>query len=74
MPAVYSNGSAIRSQRTKLISKSDFAERMKKISEDKNLGNEDQHIKADKLMCRVLRQSGYGKGIEIYNQLNKFYA
>lgn len=35
---------------------------------------ENQHIDADDLMCNVLRSLGYGKGIDIFCSMTRWYA
>ena len=42
--------------------------------EDKNSDLEEKHISADILMCDVLRQLGYEKGVEIFEKAEKWYA
>lgn len=50
----------------------EFAERMKEL----HRGHEDpatDHKLADDLMARVLRQLGYGAGIDIYDRMDRSY-
>lgn len=35
---------------------------------------EQAHINADHLICEVLKQLGYEKGVEIFHKLGKWYA
>ena len=35
---------------------------------------ENQHRDADHLMCKVLRSLGYGDGVDIFNEMNKWYS
>ena len=35
---------------------------------------ESSHIQADKLMCSLLTELGYGEGIEIFKNADKWYA
>ena len=35
---------------------------------------EPRHIDADSLMCEVLRQLGYGDGVDIFENMEKWYA
>ena len=32
------------------------------------------HLQADKLMCALLTELGYGEGIEIFKNADKWYA
>ena len=36
--------------------------------------HESAHLKMDDLMCQVLRELGYGEGIDIFRQSTKWYA
>lgn len=50
----------------------EFYKEMKKISK---IGDREQaHGLADELMCKVLTQLGYKKGIDIYNSMEQWYA
>lgn len=48
----------------------EFAERMAAVPGDPEEG----HMEADNLMCELLRQLGYEKGVKIYESLGKWYA
>jgi hypothetical protein len=49
----------------------EFKERMEKCrSEDIEAG----HGYADDLMCELLRSLGYGEGIEVFENMEKWYA
>lgn len=37
-------------------------------------GIEDGHIHADNLMCYLLRQLGYGDGVDIFEDADKWYS
>ena len=41
---------------------------------DRIYDEEDQHIDADELMCNVLRSLGYGDGVDIFDDMHKWYA
>lgn len=48
-----------------------FAEQMRKFSyDDEEMG----HISADHLMTKVLEQFGYEEGIEIFQNMGKWYS
>lgn len=48
-----------------------FAERMRNAIEE---GTEDGHMIMDDLMCELLRELGYGEGIDIFENTHKWYA
>jgi adenylate cyclase class IV len=62
----------------------EFKTHMQKISknvmelDDQNpdmpLMIEEAHIKADELMCEILTDLGYGEGIEIFKNMEKYYV
>ncbi len=45
---------------------------MKKLS--KGDRPESDHISANNLMCELLTKLGYGEGIEIFEEINKWYS
>lgn len=50
----------------------EFEEEMRKIWE--RWGTEEAHRQADELLCRVLAELGYDKGVEIFRKAAKWYA
>lgn len=57
----------------RVMSPDDFFERMVGIDQfykDKEL----KHAVADELMCEVLRRLGYEKGIQVFDNMDKWYA
>lgn len=48
-----------------------FAERMRLSKEE---GTEDGHRMMDDLMCELLRELGYGEGIDIFRHFEKWYC
>lgn len=54
------------------MDKEEFAKRMAEIA--KNLDSEVGHGEADDLLCEVLRELGYGEGIDIFESMHKWYA
>ena len=52
----------------------EFKERMKKICKDDDYNDEELHIFADDLMCKLLRSLGYGDGVEIFEAAPKWYS
>jgi hypothetical protein len=53
-----------------LISKGMFGEEDRYYRNDEG----DKHIEADQLMCKLLRSLGYGSGVEIFENMPKWYA
>ena len=33
-----------------------------------------EHVHADELLCKALREAGYEDGVDIYEKLDKWYA
>lgn len=60
----------LRKQRP--ITPKQFALRMKKIAAD--CDRESRHSNADDLMCNLLRDLGYGEGVETFDAMGKWYA
>ena len=58
----------------------EFAEEMtriaKKLDDEEWIGlnTEECHIEADAMMCEILTALGYGKGVDIFNSMPKWYA
>lgn len=50
-----------------------FAE-MQKISADKSTDEEGRHSWADDLMCELLTSLGYGEGVKVFEEMDKWYA
>ena len=38
------------------------------------IDEEDAHVLADALMCEILRELGYGEGVDIFLNMSKWYA
>lgn len=55
----------------KPMSKAEFARRMSELITN---DTEENHIKADDLMVEALRKLGYGKGLKIFESIEKWYA
>jgi len=51
----------------------EFKKRMQAIL-DGEYDPEEQHADADKLLCETLKELGYEEGINVYNQIDKWYA
>jgi len=54
------------------MSRAEFKNKMQTIAdkEDAECG----HIEADKLMCELLRDFGYGEGVDIFEKMYKWYS
>ncbi len=54
----------------------EFARRMKTLDDDsdKNWDEERSHIKADALMCEVLRHLGYSEGVAVFELMRRYYS
>lgn len=49
-----------------------FANEMRRIDRDND--TEMAHILADELMCKLLRELGYDEGVDIFEQMDKWYS
>ena len=56
----------------KEFSKEGFANEMRRIRKIND--PEQAHALADNLMCKTLRKLGYGLGIDIFAQMDKWYS
>ncbi len=70
MPPDFS-GSASSETPPPPISPADLAAQMREAFKE---GPEYGHKEADRLMCRVLEQLGYGEAVEIFRKVEKWYA
>jgi hypothetical protein len=50
----------------------EFADKMREASRSADI--EANHSIADDLMCELLRSLGYGDGIDIFEEMDKWYA
>ena len=50
----------------------EFAKKMEELSLNGDI--EEAHGNADDLMCELLRQLGYGEGVQIFQEMEKWYA
>lgn len=51
-----------------------FADAMREIAKQAEDDEEIGHHAADDLMCELLRELGYGEGIDIFESMPKWYA
>lgn len=49
-----------------------FANEMRRIDRDND--TEMRHILADELMCKLLRELGYGEGVDIFEKMSLWYS
>ena len=54
-----------------MITPEEFERRMKEIAKERNA--DDRHYKADCLMTDLLKELGYGDGIKVYDEFDKYY-
>lgn len=54
------------------IDPEEFFHRMLKISSSDD--QEENHGEADRLLCQVLAQLGYGDGVRVFRNMAKWYA
>lgn len=52
----------------------DFAVQMRRLATSEEDGLEETHMKADKLMCTILREWGYSEGVDVFEEMDKWYA
>lgn len=54
------------------MSPKEFAEAMRQIDQDCDV--EIGHSRADDLMCAILRELGYEEGVNVFDEMVKWYA
>ena len=52
----------------------EFRDRMAEIAKRSLYDPEESHGKADDLMCEILTNLGYGEGVKIFEEMDKWYA
>jgi hypothetical protein len=52
----------------------EFAEKMREFKKLSNDDEETAHSQADALMCQVLEEVGYKKGVTSFRVMHKWYA
>ena len=58
-----------------MISPEEFETRMLALDARSQSGALNRtHIEADELMCEILRELGYAAGVEIFEEMDKWYA
>lgn len=56
-----------------IISPDEFQRAMQRLA-DENFDPEISHSDADRLLCKVLEQLGYGKGVAVFRSLKIWYS
>ncbi len=56
------------------MTKEQFKRDMALIAKNESDDVEMSHCHADDLLCKALREAGYGDGVGIYEKLGKWYA
>lgn len=51
-----------------------FANEMRRIDRNNKNNQEMAHILADELMCKLLRELGYGEGVDIFEKMDIWYS
>lgn len=56
----------------------EFTERMRNVHLERSWAQYpntyDDHMEADKLMCQLLREMGFGEGVEVFEKMEKNYS
>lgn len=47
---------------------------MMRTIDESEKNEEEAHIRADELLCETLRQLGYEKGVEVFENMGKWYS
>jgi len=55
-----------------MITPEEAAQRMREIN--KNGDTEGAHCEADDLLCEILKELGFGEAVEIFENMDKWYA
>lgn len=56
------------------ITPEEFYQKMIEIRKTKGFDEEDIHRDMDDLLCETLKQLGYSKGVEVFEDTHKWYA
>lgn len=55
-----------------VVTPQEFADRMREIAQEEDIA--DRHIEADNFMCMVLRTLGYEEGVNVFIEMETWYA
>lgn len=56
------------------MSPDEFRDRMIEIARRAEYDAEEPHEEADDLMCEILTDLGYGEGVKVFEEMDKWYA
>ena len=59
---------------TKIMTPDEFANKLKAIEEEYGGDWEVAHVRADDLICELLRSLGYSDGADVFDEMGKWYA
>lgn len=54
------------------MTREEFKNKMQAIADKRD--TEEGHIEADDLMCELLKELGYGEGVDIFEGMPRWYA
>ena len=57
-----------------MMTPEEFAAKMREIDKDNRLDVEQAHSLADKLLCDALREWGFSVGVDIYEDMTRWYG
>ena len=60
--------------REHMLTPGEFATRMRELGEMYKDDEELCHVYMDELMCKVLRDKGFGKGVDVFDETAKWYS
>ena len=68
-------GNVILSDRAISMTPEEFKQKMEEFAcgDDRHMG-EGGHMQVDDLMCQLLRELGYGEGVQVFEESTKWYA
>lgn len=58
----------------KVMTPAEFAAEMRRLKQEHDADTEQLHMTMDALMMRVLTTLGYGEGVEVFLDADKWYA
>ena len=56
------------------MSPDEFRDRMLEIAKGAEYDPEEHHGEADDLMCEILTDLGYGEGVKVFEEMDRWYA
>jgi hypothetical protein len=58
-----------------MMTPQEFADKMRALSVRSQSGALNRtHLEADELMCEILREWGFNEGVDIFEEMDKWYA